>query len=513
MKRRVRWEVVIFVVGAIYQLAVIADLSRSPFFGNPILDARYQVEWAFALASGRDPHPVFFQSPLYSYLVAGFVKLFGWHVWGIVIVQWLMMLGVEWLVWRTLDWLGVARPIRLAALVFVVFYPLLPYYAAMLHKTALEIALHALVLALGVRLIVDEGLGWRGLAIAALFGLSCGIAALVRATFEAFAILPCLLLRRPRWLRIAAVALGFAIPFGWAQLHNVRGAGEWVPLQTSYGFTLFLGNNEWNTEGAQMLVPDLSNRPMEEEASSKEYAEKHAGRTLTTSEVNAWFVGEVKRYVGTSFGQWFASELRKLHWYWHREELPDDDCYRCLADETPTLAANPLGWGWIGLLAPAALALIVLGWIWERHVKRPELYAALFALALFGVLMVFYVSSRLRAGHALPWIVVVALGADAARRHWRDHGPAIFLATVIGIAPGVWLLTEPCPTYPPDETTLKQCWILNDLDRFDEATAAAEGLQDPGRRRAMLEKIAELRRDTDPKRPRHLVSAVIPLRK
>src|SRR5262245_57594835 len=73
------WLVALFLLGAIYQLLVLLQLSRSPYFGHPILDARYQVEWAFALVAGNEPHAVFFQSPLYSYVLAGFLKLFGWR--------------------------------------------------------------------------------------------------------------------------------------------------------------------------------------------------------------------------------------------------------------------------------------------------------------------------------------------------------------------------------------------------------------------------------------------------
>ncbi|MBI1853830.1 MAG: hypothetical protein HYR85_26130 [Planctomycetes bacterium] len=441
------------------------------------------------------------------------MKLVGWHVWVIVIIQWIGLLAIQALVYRTLVWLDVAKPIRLGALAFVVFYPLFPYYAAMLHKTALEICLHALVLALGVRVLVDEGASWRGIALAALFGLSCGFAALVRATFQAFAVLPCLFLRGRRVARIASIAVGFLVPFGWAQLHNWRGAGEWVPLQTSFGFTLFLGNNPWNTEGAQMLVPGLSNRPLEEEASSKEFAEKAAGKSLTTSEVNAFFVERVKEFITSQPGLWLHSQWRKLFWYAHREELPDDDCYRCLAEDAPTLAANPLGWGWIALFALPAMALVVASWFWEKRVSRASIFAIVYALGLLAVLMVFYISSRLRVGHAIPWIVVIALGFDAVRRHWSARLGTVFVIAAVTLAPGAWLLSQPVPVYPPDETTLKLCWIYNDLDRFTEATVAAQRLEDRGRRAAMLQMIADLRRDTDPARKRHLVSAVIPLRR
>ena len=87
------WVSILFLAGTCYQLAAIREFSSSVFFGNPILDARYQIEWALALTQGTDLHPVFFQSPLYSYAMAGVLKIIGWNVWTLVSLQWLMTLA------------------------------------------------------------------------------------------------------------------------------------------------------------------------------------------------------------------------------------------------------------------------------------------------------------------------------------------------------------------------------------------------------------------------------------
>jgi hypothetical protein len=502
----------LFGAGAVYQLVAILQLSRSPFFGNPILDARYQVEWAFALASGYDPHPTFFQSPLFSYALALFLKLFGWQPWGIVLVQWALLLGVAVLVLLALGRLGVERPIRLVLFAVALFHPLYPYYAAMLHKTAVEIFVHAAVLYLGVRVLTDVEVGWRSIVLAALFGLICGLASLVRATFQAVAILPVLFLRANRVRRIAAIAAGFVVPLAWASIHNYRGADEWVPLQTSFGFTLFLGNNPWNPEGGQMLVPGLSNKPLQEEASSKEYAERMSGRPLSIREVNRFFVDEVWKFVRTQPARFSAAQLRKIYWYFHREELPDNDCYRCLARDVPALALSPLNWGWIVLVALPALAVVVASWFWERRAPPAALFAVAYAVALLSMILVFYVSSRLRIGHVAAWLVVAGLGLHQAKVHWPERRRAILVLLIAGLLPGMILLNQPLPEYPPDDATLKFAWMHADLDQFDRAAAAARTLQDAGRREALLRVIEELRA-APPDRPRHLLSPLLPPRR
>src|SRR5262249_27207942 len=173
---------------------------------------------------------------------------------------------VRLLVWATLRRLDVDVRVSLAVVAFALFYPLLPYYATFLHKTALEMVMHALVLWLAVRVVTDSGEGRRVMLLSLAFGLACGMAALVRSTFPPLALLPGLFRRTRRLVTLACVALGFTGPVGWATLHNLRGAGGWVPLQTSLGFNLFLGNNPWNNEGGLMPVPGLEMKPLQEEA-------------------------------------------------------------------------------------------------------------------------------------------------------------------------------------------------------------------------------------------------------
>lgn len=508
------WTIGIVAAAILYQAGVLLRLSHSPYFGNPILDARYQIEWAFALAAGRDPHPVFFQSPLYSYLVAGFLRAFGWHVWGLVLLQWCCVLVTALLVRETLARLGVERRVALGALAFVLFYPLYPYYAAFLHKTTLEVLVHVLFLYLGVRMVAGGDGPRRELALAFAFGLACGLAALVRSTFQAFLLLPWALISGRRAVRIGLMVLGFLVPFGWATWHNTRGAGEWVPLQTSFGFNIFLGNNPWNAEGALIPAPGMAIKPLEEEASARAYAERQAGRPLRISQVNAVYVGLVRAYAQNSPGRFLSALAHKFYWYLHREELPDDDCYRCMADTTLLLSANPLHWGWLALLVPPALVLVVARWRWRRRVSRAELFALAYAFGLVAVTMVFFVSSRFRVSHVAAWLVVAALGLDVVVREWRSHRAAILMIAGLGICPGIALLAQPLPVYPPDDATMKLVFLYRDLDEFGRAEATALTLQNPELRTLELGRIAELRAAPDqPGRRRRLLGDVIPARK
>lgn len=499
--------------GLLYQALVVLQLSRSPFFGNPILDARYQVEWALALARGVDPHPVFFQSPLYSYLLAGFLRVAGWHVWPVVLAQVLLVLLVARLVERTLELLEVRGALRGVFLGVALFYPLYPYYASQLHKTTLEIFLYALVMYLGTALLARERPLARYLGLAAAFGLVCGLAALTRATFQAVAVLPCLLVPRQRLATLLAVFLAFLGPFGWASLHNYRGAGEWVPLQTSFGFTLFLGNNPWNPQGAQLPVPGLSNRPLEEEASSREYAEQRSGRPLTVAQVNDFFVARVLEFARNDPAAFLSAQAHKLYWYLHREELPDDDCYRDSFLEAPALAWNPLGWGWIAAFALPAVALVACSWKWRARCPPAELFVVLLPLVFLAVAMLFYVSSRLRVGHVALWLPVLGLGFEQVLRFGRQRAATLLAVGCLALLPGLAMALTPPLQYPPDETRTKRARILLDLGRFDEAQQQIQAFANPSLRRDYLAHLQALRALPDPSlRPRYLVSPRLPQR-
>ena len=499
--------------GLLYQLLVVLQLSHSPFFGNPILDARYQVEWAMALASGFEPHPVFFQSPLYSYLLAGVLRVAGWPVWPLVIAQVLMMLLVARLVERTLELLEVRPALRLGILGVALFYPLYPYYASQLHKTALEILLYALVMYLGTALLAGERPRARHLGLAAAFGLACGLAALTRATFQAVALVPCLLVPRQRLATLLAVLLGFLAPFGWASVHNYRGAGQWVPLQTSFGFTLFLGNNPWNPQGAQLLVPGLSNRPLEEEASSRAYAEQRSGRALTVAQVNDFFVARVLDFARNHPAAFLSAQAHKLYWYLHREELPDDDCYRDSFAEAPALGWNPLGWGWVAAFALPALSLVACSWKWRGRCPPAELFAVLLPLVFLALAMLFYISSRLRVGHVAPWLPVLGLGFEQLLRSGRQRAATLLVVVCLALLPGLAMALTPELQYPPDETRTKRVRLLLDLGLFDEAQRQIHLLADPSLRQEYQDHLQTLRALPDPSlRPRYLLSPRIPQR-
>jgi 4-amino-4-deoxy-L-arabinose transferase-like glycosyltransferase len=456
---------------------------------------------------------VFFQSPLYSYLLAGWIALFGWSVWGLALVQVALVLGAVGLARGLLRHFRVPPRGRLLALAVLLAYPLLPFYAAMLHKTAVELALHVLVLYAGVRLLASPEPAVARWALG--FGLACGLTALVRATFVLVAPLALMLLG-PRRRRAALLLLaGCLPPLAWAVAHNARVTGEWGLLSTNAGYTLYLGNNRGNPEGTRLWAPGISNNPLREEASSHAFAERVAGRPLGPREANRVFLAEVLGFARQAPAEFVRMQLRKLYWYLHHEELPDNECYRCLAAEATLLGRSPLDWRWVVLLILPALGALALDWRRAGGAPRDEAFLVAYAGLLAATLVVFYPSSRLRAGHVPVWIVLVAVGLSRVpgllQHRAGGRRLAIGLALGILLVPGLFMAFRPPIDLHPDPHLVQTAHLYLDLGGLDPAEHTARRIRTPATRQAVLDAIAARRGGAPPGAP-YLLGPVIPRR-
>lgn len=493
-------------LGALYQGLALRQFADNPWFGNPVLDARYQVEWAFALAAGHDPHPLWFQSPLYSYLLAGMIRTLGWSIPVLVACQVLLGLGAGVLLERTLVLLQVTRAARLALFAFLLFDPLLPFYAAFTHKTSLEIFLTAAVLWTGVRLAAAGG--WP-LGSALLFGFTCGTAALVRSTFQAVVALPAVLSRGRRLAVLGAAVAGAAPALLWGVAHNSLAAGELLPIQTSLGFNLYMGNNPGNPLGEQVLPPELSVVPLQEEGTARAWAESQQGRSLRPSQVDAFYRLQVLDYAREQPGRFLATLGRKAVNYLHRQELADNERYSFLAPSAPLMWRNPLGWGFVMAAAFPALGWIVAGWARRRSVPPSEAFPVLLAVFLALTLVIFFSNSRLRVGHLAPWLAVVGLGWRYLAEMWSGwRRPALALGAVL-LVPGLLLVVLPVPGYHSDEAWTKTALIYHDLRDLERARDAAGRIEDSELRQSVLDRLEETRRAPERFRP-ELLSPTIP---
>ena len=522
-----------------YQIAVFVALIQDVRFGNPILDSRFQIEWAFDLARGAGNDRLFFQSPLYAYGNALLLRIFGWKPVLIGVLQLGMVLATAGCVALAAWSFGVRRRLIVGVTVLALFWPLFPYYAADLNKTALEILLHGLILALASLVLTARGVGeplastlpsarrtWlpvsgRGEWIAwALLGLSIGLGALVRASLLLVPLVLIPFVADRRSLRLALLCVGFLPPVAWAVAHNSMVAGQLLPVQTSGGYNLFLGNNRHNPSGTQQAVPGTTLIPFLEEPTANETATQAAGRTLSVREVNAYYTDRVLEFLRRD-PDWFGRILfEKLRRYGHRTELPDNECYPCARSDLWLLRLNPLGFDWLVWLALPALLGITL---WGRvgpdaggsavRGNRARFFPAAYSFFLALTVIAFFLNSRVRVGHVAVWLVVLAQGSEAllrARERGLLRGRALLLTLAAGL-PGLWWVSQgPLEeSYHPDNFTAKKAVVEAELGLRENARDTLHSVEDLEVRLQLGEYLTRLEAGQEPP----LLSPLIPKRR
>ncbi len=513
-------------------------LTQDIRFGNPILDSRFQIEWAFELARGQGGDRLFFQSPLYAYVISFVIRVLGWQPVLIGVVQLALVLLSAGCVAVAAWSLGVRRQVALGVTAVALFWPTFAFFAADLNKTALEIFLHAALLGLGCYVLTVDGRRgssegtsrcrpWLELragrehAAWAAWGLLFGLAALVRASFQVLplVVLPFAFARRQ--VRLLAFGIGFLLPVGWAVGHNTMVAGQLLPVQTSGGYNLYVGNNRHNPVGTQQEVPGVSLVPVLEEPTANETAARALGRPLQPREVNAYYLGQVWDFFVQEPGAFVSIWFEKLRRYGHKIELPDNECFPCTADEMALIGWNPLRFDWLLWLAVACAALVC--WNFARAPSQTpfsQLFPVFFGVALAVSVIAFFLNSRLRVGHVTVWLVVIAQGVEFLL---RTRAPAVamsasparrarvWLVLVVGLVPGLWWIFQGplADSYHPDNFTAKKAVVQSELGYAERARSTARSVEDPYVRSQLLAYLTRL--EAGQELP--LLSPVIPKRR
>jgi hypothetical protein len=187
----------------------------------------------------------FYYQPLYPYFLGLSHMLFGDDLFGLFLVQRLSIFLVLWLVWRMTSRLFGSRAALASAVAGAWFmYGWIDRWAADLWTEVLFVPL-----TVGwTCVLVDQATRRTGLGTAVLAGSLGGLAVLCRSTL--LLALPFIVVMlwwcrrktamRPVRLATMVMVLGFVISL--ATLRNWMVSGQFVPITTSFGINLYLGN-------------------------------------------------------------------------------------------------------------------------------------------------------------------------------------------------------------------------------------------------------------------------------
>ncbi len=442
--------VAVFALALGLRMLHLWQIRRAPFLSLLMGDALSYDLWAQRIASGEWlGREVFYQAPLYPYLLAVLYRIVGHDPMAARIVQ--VVLGS--LACAMVSIAGTRlfgqRAGFVAGVLLAICGPAI-FFDGLIQKATLDVLLCS-VLLVCVALLVDR----VTVARAAGAGLTLGALALTRE--NAVVLLPALLAwvgwrvwspapretretretRDPhdaperrdawRWLPLLALSLGAAIVLAPVAVRNFVVGGE-LHLTTSQGGpNFYIGNHEGASGTYQPLRPARGNAAYERQ-DAIDLAQQALGRPLTPGEVSSYWWQRGWQWITTHPTDWLALTAKKLLLTWNAEEATDtEDIYSHAEWSLPLKIGTTLCH--VGVLAPLGLLGV---WLTRRRWRDLWGLYAMMAVYSLGVAL-FFVLARYR----YPLVPFLTLFAGAAIAQlpawWRSTAVREKLSAAIGL--------------------------------------------------------------------------------
>jgi len=490
----------IFAVAFAVRLLHVMLIRSAPFFTVLMGDSHGYDEWAQRIAGGEWlGREVFYQAPLYPYLLGSIYAIAGRHLLLVRLVQ--IVIGSASC---ALLGLAVARLLSrragiVAGLMLALYAPAI-FFDGLVQKSVLDVFFVCLALWLIAKVTTNNAelaepaeqtlplqslrflrflrsSSWMWLCL----GLTMGGLALTRENALVFiAVLLAWSLvgvdrarpdveRRTTHvdrLRGAAVFLaGIAIVLVPVAARNAYVGGGFYLTTSQFGPNFYIGNNP-SADGTYQPLRYGRGAPEYERQDASELAETALGRKLSPAEVSSFWVDKALEFITSRPGAWLKLMARKFALLANATEMLDTESQEAHAEWSWPLRIG--GWfGHFGVLVPLAVLGLVLTWPLQSRLR--VVYAMTIAYA--ASVVVFYVFARYRYP-LVPLLIVFAAGglvqaADAlARRRWHLT-PALPAAVVLAAVFANWPILSATLMRAITETNLAVA--LQAEGRIDEA--------------------------------------------
>jgi tetratricopeptide (TPR) repeat protein len=439
------------------RLAHWAAVRGAPFVGQLVMDAQEYDRWARGIAAGDWlGSGVFFQAPLYPYLVAILYRVAGARVDAVYLFQIaLSVLGIYALYHAGRAMAGERVGLAAAGLA-AIYGPFLFYDVQLLKESPATAVVCFLLWAIAAARsetagsparifrsaqddVAGRGASSRGLWL--LAGLLTGVLALLRenALLVAPLLLP-LAWGRPRsqggsrwraasW-RSAAFFLGIAFALAPVALRNGLVGGSYLPTTFQGGVNFYIGNNAAADGEYHPIVPGKQIPALERQEPIR-LAEEATGRTLSAAEVSRYWLGRALGWARSSPGSYLRLQARKLAMFFRWYEWPDAVDYYWIAALSPVFRLPLLEYGGALILAAAGLLLA-----WRRRALAPLAPALVLLGAWVLSTIVFFLFSRYRLPAVPALLILGGLPIAALVEAWQldRRGPAAAWALVCLVA-------------------------------------------------------------------------------
>jgi len=431
-----KWPRPLILIGffaLLIRLIYLFELQRTPLLAVVIGDARQYDLWARQIANGNwIGSEVFYQTPLYPYLLAVIFKLGGHSLFAVRVVQ--AILGAISCVLLSLAGRRFfSQRVGLIAAPLLAIYPPAIFFDGLIQKASLDLFLTTLLLFVLAEFYHRPHWLWLTVAGASL-------AAFTLNRENARVLYPVIVIwlliyfrhisikRRAVWGLIfsAAVAL-VLLPVG---IRNYHVGGEFMISTAQLGPNLYIGNH-LGAEGAyEPLVPGHGDAVYERD-DARRLAEEAMGRTLSPGQVSDYWVRRSLGYIRSQPWDWLRLMGRKFLLVFSATEATDTESIEVYSEYSRVLRI--IWWLNFGVILPLG---VFGGWSSRQDWRRLALFVAMLLAMAFAV-AIFYVVARYRYPIVPIVILFAAAGLSAVSglrvQNWRRWAPSILLALMVAI--------------------------------------------------------------------------------
>lgn len=487
-------------------IALVALLARvwcveqyerhHPLADRPAIDEASYDSWARQIAAGDVlGREIFFQEPLYPYVLGGIYALGGDDPSQQRQLARRVQAGLGALTAVLVALLGArlfgARAGALAGVGLALYLPAI-WFAALLLKPSLFLPLLALFL---LRLVdAERTRDWF------VVGVLAGLGALLRGNMlvltPVIALWPLARALHERSSRArglwsaAAVIAGVALVLTPVALRNHHVGGRFVLTTSGAGTNFYGGNNLDNPYGVATEFDWVRGVPEHEAGDWRHEASRRAGRELDPTQTSAFWRDATLASMARAPLEHARILWRKLRLALNRYETPDNHFFAWDARYVPLLRAPLPGFGVLGFLGLCGVALCVLDALRRRRHGRALEVALVFALYLATIVLT-VMSDRVRLALLVTLAPFVGWFVLELRR-WRTAPRSMLIATP-AFATAAWLVFA--PVFPPerraadlDERDHNLAVELLKEGRLEDCTPLIDGLvqRRPGAARVTL---------------------------
>jgi tetratricopeptide (TPR) repeat protein len=486
----------IFAVAMLVRLVHVLQIRGAPFFSVLMGDSHGYDLWAQRIAAGDWlGQEVFYQAPLYPYVLGIIYSIGGRHLLLVRIVQIVIGSASCALLALAVSRLfspppGLARgPATgegrragiIAGLMLALYAPAI-FFDGLLQKSVLDVFFVCLALWIIATVSTAENAATAEKNISRpspraprlnlwlALGVTMGGLALTRenalvliAVILVWSIVGTPTRRTPNAERLRRAALflcGLAMVLLPVAARNAYVGGGFFITTSQFGPNLYIGNNP-SADGTYQSLRFGRGAPEYERQDATELAERALGRKLSAAEVSSFWTDRALDFITTQPGRWLRLMARKFALLWNATEMLDTESQEAHAEWSWPLRIGGIV-GHFGILVPLAVFGLLVTWPMG---SRLWLLCAL-TIAYAASVLVFYVFARYR--YPLVPLLIVFAAAGLSRLRGPLPKPQYLAALAAVVVFTNWPLLSKTLMRAVTETNLAVA--LQAEGRLDEAT-------------------------------------------